>query len=92
MRQIEKELNVKKWIQKRRLDLMESKEMKDEWNNLLLLILIILEIILRGKLKDKIREIKYRTKSFNIKQRYVPTILGFLEKNNSANSLNSTGK
>lgn len=41
---------------------------------------------------DKIREIKYRTKSFNIKQRYVPTILGFLEKNNSANSLNSTGK
>ena len=62
MRQIEKELNVKKWIQKRRLDLMESKEMKDEWNNLLLLILIILEIILRGKLKDKIREIK----TFNI--------------------------
>ena len=41
---------------------------------------------------DKIRAIKYRTKSFNIKQRYVRTILGFLEKNNSANSLNSTGK
>jgi hypothetical protein len=41
---------------------------------------------------DKIRSIKYRTKSFNIKQRYVPTILGFLEKNNSANSLNSTEK
>lgn len=41
---------------------------------------------------DKLRSIKYRTKSFNIKQRYVPTILGFLEKNNSANSLNSTEK
>ena len=41
---------------------------------------------------DKIRSIKYRTKSFSIKQRYVPTILGFLEKNNSANSLNSSEK
>lgn len=41
---------------------------------------------------DKLRSIKYRTKSFSIKQRYVPTILGFLEKNNSANSLNSTEK
>ena len=36
--------------------------------------------------------IKYRTKSFNIKPKLVSTILGFLEKNNSANSLNSSGK
>ena len=36
--------------------------------------------------------IKNRTRSFNIKQRYVSTILGFLEKNNSTNSLNSNGK
>ena len=36
--------------------------------------------------------IKYRTKSFNIKQRYVSTILGFLERKNSTNSLNSNGK
>ena len=34
---------------------------------------------------------KYRTKTFNIKQRYVSTILGFLE-NNSSYSLNSNGK
>ena len=34
-------------------DLMESKEMEYEWNNLLL---IILEIILREKLKNIIRE------------------------------------
>lgn len=39
-----------------------------------------------------LKMIKYRTKSFNIKQRYVSTILGFLEKNNSTNSLNSNGK
>ena len=36
--------------------------------------------------------IKYRTKSFNAKPKLVSTILGFLEKNNSANSLNSSGK
>ena len=36
--------------------------------------------------------IKYRTKSFNIKQRYISTILGFLEKSNSTISLNSNGK
>ena len=35
---------------------------------------------------------KYRPKSFNIKQKYVPTILGFLEKNSSNNSLNLKGK
>ena len=39
-----------------------------------------------------LEKIKYRTKSFNIKQRYVSTILGFLEKNGSTNSLNSNGK
>ena len=33
-----------------------------------------------------------RTKSFNTKQRYVPTILGFLENNKNRNSLNSSGK
>ena len=33
-----------------------------------------------------------RTKSFHAKQRYVPTILGFLENNKNRNSLNSTGK
>lgn len=41
---------------------------------------------------NPLKMIKYRTKSFNIKQRYVSTILGFLEKNNSTNSLNSNGK
>ena len=35
---------------------------------------------------------KNRTKSFNVKQRYVPTILGFLEKKSSYSSLNSNGK
>lgn len=35
---------------------------------------------------------KYRTKSFNLKPKYVSTILGFLEKNNSTNTLNSNGK
>ena len=48
------------------------------------------------KLIDKIRKkknmlldstIKNRTKSYNIQQRYVSSILGFLEKNNSNNSL-----
>ena len=41
---------------------------------------------------NKLRSMKIRTKSFNIKQRYVPTILGFLEKSSSANSLNSNDK
>ena len=41
---------------------------------------------------NPLKSIKYRTKSFNIKKRYVTTILGFLEKNNSTNSLNSNGK
>lgn len=35
---------------------------------------------------------KCRTKSFNPKQRYIPTILGFLEKSKSSLSLNSNGK
>ena len=41
---------------------------------------------------NPLRSIKSRTRSFKIQQRYVPTILGFLEKNNSTNSLNSNGK
>ena len=41
---------------------------------------------------NPLRKIKYRTKSFNMKSKYVSTILGFLEKNNSANSFNSNGK
>ena len=36
--------------------------------------------------------IKNRTRSFNIRQRYVSTILGFLEQNNGKISLNSNGK
>lgn len=36
--------------------------------------------------------IKYKTKSFSIQQRYVSTILGFLEKIKSTNSLNLNGK
>ena len=39
-----------------------------------------------------IKMIKYRTKSFSLKPKYVSTILGFLEKTNSTNSLNSNGK
>lgn len=39
-----------------------------------------------------LKSIKYRTKSFNYKQTHVSTILGFLEKNNSSNSVNSNGK
>jgi hypothetical protein len=41
---------------------------------------------------NRLRAMKIRTKSFNIKQRYVPTILGFLEKSSSNNSLNSNDK
>ena len=41
---------------------------------------------------NRLRSMKIRRKSFNIKQRYVPTILGFLEKSSSANSLNSNDK
>jgi len=41
---------------------------------------------------NRLRSMKIRTKSFNIKQRYVPTILGFLEKSSSTNSLNSNDK
>ena len=35
---------------------------------------------------------KYRTKSFHVNTNFVTSILGFLEKNNSANSLKSNGK
>ena len=60
-------------------------------------------IIYQQKFIDKIRSnnnmslnplksINNRTRTFKINQRYVPTILGFLEKNNSTNSLNSNGK
>ena len=35
---------------------------------------------------------KNRTKSFNIRQGFVSTILGFLEKSNSSISLKSNGK
>lgn len=41
---------------------------------------------------NPLKPFKYRRKSFNIKQSYVSTILGFLEKNNSTHSLNSNGK
>ena len=41
---------------------------------------------------NPLEDIKYRRKSFNVKQRYVSTILGFLENNNIRNSLNSNGK
>ena len=41
---------------------------------------------------NPLRSLNGRTRSFRIQQRYVPTILGFLEKNNSTNSLNSNGK
>lgn len=41
---------------------------------------------------NPLKPIKNRTKSFNMKPRYVSTILGFLEKNNSTNSLNSNEK
>jgi hypothetical protein len=39
-----------------------------------------------------IKKIKYRTKSFNIKQRNVSTIIDFLEKKNRNNSLNPNKK
>ena len=41
---------------------------------------------------NPLRSLNGRTRSFRIQQRYVPTILGFLEKNHSTNSLNSNGK
>ena len=46
----------------------------------------------KNLIENNLNSIKNRTRSFNIKQRYVSTILGFLEKNNSTNSLNSNGK
>ena len=46
----------------------------------------------KNMILNPLNPIKNRTKSFNIKQRYVPTILGFLEKNTSYSSLNSNGK
>lgn len=46
----------------------------------------------RNFIINPLKKIKYRTKSFHIQPKFVPTILGFLEKNNSANSLNSSGK
>ena len=42
--------------------------------------------------EKNLNSIKNRTRSFNIRQRYVSTILGFLEQNNSKISLNSNGK
>ena len=48
--------------------------------------------IRKKKILNPLKKIKYRTKSFSIKRGYVSTILGFLEKNNSTNSLNSNGK
>ncbi len=41
---------------------------------------------------NPLKSFKYRTKSMNVKQRYVSTILGFLEKNNSNNSFYSNWK
>ena len=41
---------------------------------------------------NPLRSINGRARSFRIQQGYVPTILGFLEKNHSTNSLNSNGK
>ena len=46
----------------------------------------------KNMILNPLKKIKYRTKSFNIRQRYVPTILGFLEKSKSTHSLNSNGK
>ena len=46
----------------------------------------------KNLIENNLNSIKNRTRSFNIKQRYVSTILGFLEKNHSTNSLNSNGK
>ena len=46
----------------------------------------------KKQILNPLKKIKYRTKSFNIKQRYVSTILGFLEKNSSTNSFNSNEK
>ena len=52
----------------------------------------LINTIKKKKILNPLKKIKYRTKSFNIKQRYVSTILGFLEENSSTNSLNSNGK
>ena len=52
----------------------------------------LINTIRKKKILYPLKKIKYRTKSFSIEQRYVHTILGFLEKNNSTNSLNSNGK
>ena len=52
----------------------------------------LINIIKKKKLLNPLKKIKYRTKSFSIEQRYVSTILGFLEKNSRTNSLNSNGK
>ena len=42
--------------------------------------------------ENTLNSIKNRTRSFNVKQRYVSTILGFLEKSKSTISLNSNEK
>ena len=43
-------------------------------------------------IQNDLRMIKYRTKSFHVNTNFVTSILGFLEKNNSTNSLKSNGK
>ena len=43
-------------------------------------------------IESPLKKIKYRPKSLNNKQRYVPTILGYLENSSSRNSLNSNEK
>lgn len=46
----------------------------------------------RNLIPNHLGMIKYRTKSFHVNANFVTSILGFLEKNNSANSLKSHGK
>ena len=46
----------------------------------------------RNLIPNYLGMIKYRTKSFHVNVNYVTSILGFLEKNNSTNSLKSNGK
>ena len=46
----------------------------------------------RNLIPNHLGMIKYRTKSFHVNANFVTSILGFLEKNNSANSLKSNGK
>ena len=46
----------------------------------------------RNLIPNHLGMIKYRTKSFHVNANFVTSILGFLEKNNSTNSLKSNGK